>query len=340
MFTYKRVYGIDLGSNTIKIYSQSDDNIIKERNMIAVRQETDVLAVGDLAYEMFEKNPADIEVSSPMNNGMIANINQLDIVLHTLLNRTVQKGIGRPTIYFAVPMDMTEIEKRAYYSVARYGRFRRSNVMLVERPIADAIALGVPITKTRGSMIVNIGAQSTEISVIADSRVIISKLIPMGGDHFSQNIIHNIRRKNNFQIGLKTASRLKAALADLKPERKIASKIVGLDCVSGLPRARVVTSNLVHDSIYDSIREISEQIRVFLERTPPQIHKEIAKEGIYLAGGSTKIKNIDKILSEQLGYPVLLSKDYDLCTVYGLREIITHDALHHWAFTPKKQKRE
>ncbi len=335
----KHVYGIDLGSHTIKIFSQKNNKIIKEKNMISIRQNDDVIAVGDKAYEMFEKNPQDIEVASPMSGGMIANINQLDIVLQSLLAKAERRLIGRPTIYFAVPMDMTEIEKRAYYSIARHGRFKRSRILLVERPITDALALGIPITKTRGSMLVNIGAQSTEISVIADNRVIISKLIPMGGDHFSQNIINNIRRKNNFQISMRTASRLKAVLADLKPEIKTASKIFGTNCVSGLPRSCVVTSNIVNEAIYESVLEISEEIRAFLERTPPQIHKIILQEGIYLTGGSTKIKNIDKMLSEQLGCPILLSKHHDLCTIYGLREIVTHDALHHWAFTPKRQKR-
>ena len=335
----KHVYGIDLGSNTIKIFSQKNNKIMKERNMIAIRQDNDVIAVGDKAYEMFEKNPQNIEVASPMSDGMIANINQLDIVLQSLLAKARRRLIGRPTIYFAVPMDMTEIEKRAYYSIARHGRFKRSRILLVERPIADALALGIPITKTKGSMLVNIGAQSTEISVIADNRVIISKLVPMGGDHFSQNIINNIRRKNNFQISMRTATRLKAVLADLKPEIKTASKIFGTNCVSGLPRSCVVTSAIVNEAIYASVLEISEVIRAFLERTPPQIHKIILQEGIYLTGGSTKIKNIDKILSEQLNCPIILSKYYDLCTIYGLKEIATHDALHHWAFTPKRQKR-
>ncbi len=335
----KHVYGIDLGSNTIKIFSQKNNKITKERNMIAIRQDSDIIAVGDKAYEMFEKNPSNIEVSAPMTNGMIANINQLDIVLHSLLTKAGRSIIGRPTIYFAVPMDMTEIEKRAYYFVARHGRFKQSRVLLVERPIADALALGIPISKTKGSMLVNIGAQSTEISVIADNRVIISKLLPMGGDHFSQNIINNIRRKTNFQVSMRTATRLKAVLADLKPEVKSASKIFGTDCVSGLPRSRVVKSNIINEAIYASVTEIGEEIRAFLERTPPQIHNIILQEGIYVTGGSTKIKNIDKILSEQLGCPIILSKYYDLCTIYGLKEIITHDALHHWAFTPKRQKR-
>lgn len=338
MFT-NHVYGIDLGSNMIKIYSQKSDEILKERNMIAIRNKEDILAVGDDAYEMYEKNPANITVSSPMSNGMIANIGHLEILLHSLLEKTSRNSGSHPVIYFAVPVDMTEIEKRAYYSVAQNGRFRKSKVLLVERPVADAFALGIPIIKTRGSMIVNIGAATTEISVIADSRVIISKIIPLGGDHFNQEILSNIRRRNNFFVSLRTAGRLKTSLADLKQERKLARKIVGVDCVSGLPRERIVTSTTINESILASVKEIAEEIRTFLDRTPPQIHKVILSEGIYLTGGSTRIPYIAQVISRQIGCPILLSQYYDLCTVYGLKEIITHDALHHWAFTPKKRKK-
>lgn len=339
MFT-NHVYGIDLGSNMIKIYSQKNDEILKEKNMIAIRNKEDVLAVGDEAYEMFEKNPSNVEVTSPMSGGMIGNISQLEIVLQILLEKT-GRNVGRhPVIYFAVPVDMTEIEKRAYYAVAQSGRFRKSKVLLVERPIVDALALGIPIIKTKGSMIVNIGAAATEVSVIADNRVIISKLIPLGGDHFTQGILTNIRRRNNFFVSQRTAGRLKASLADLKQEKKLARKIIGMDCISGLPREKVVTSATINESILESVRKISEEIKTFLERTPPQIHKVILSEGIYLTGGSTMIPNIDRVLSEQIGCPILLSKYYDLCTVYGLKEIVTHDALHHWAFTPKNRKRK
>lgn len=333
------VYGIDLGSNMIKIYSQKTDEIVKERNMIAIRNQENILAVGDEAYEMFEKNPINVQVSSPMSGGMIANTSHLEIVLQMMLKKA-SRSVGRhPVIYFGVPVDMTEIEKRAYNTVAQSGQMRKSKVLLVEKPIADALALGIPINKTKGSMIVNIGAATTEISVIADARVIISKIVPMGGDQFNQDILNNIRRRNNFFVSFRTAGRLKASLADLSQEKKMARKIVGVDCVSGLLRERVVTSATINESILDSVKGIGAEVRSFLERTPPQIHRNILSEGIYLTGGSTKIPNIDKILSEQAGCPILLSKYYDLCTVYGLKEIITHDALRHWAFTPKQRKK-
>ena len=323
------VYGIDLGSNMIKIYSQNSNEILKEKNMIAIRNKDTVLAVGDEAYEIYEKNPTNVKVSSPMLNGMIANISHLEIMLQLLLDKT-ERSVGRhPVIYFAVPVDMTEIEKRAYYSIAQTGRLRKSKVLLVERPIADALALGIPIMRTKGSMIVNIGAATTEISVIADSRVIISKVIPVGGDRLTQD---------NFSISERTAGRLKLSLANLEKDTKDARKIIGIDCVSGLPRERVITSAAVNEAIVPAVREIITEIRAFLERIPPQIHRVILSEGIYLTGGSTHLPYIDRIVSRQIGCPILLSHYYELCTVYGLKEIITHDALHHWAFTPKKQK--
>lgn len=338
-FMFKNhVYGIDLGSNMIKIYSQNSNEILKEKNMIAIRNKDTVLAVGDEAYEIYEKNPTNVKVSSPMLNGMIANISHLEIMLQLLLDKT-GRSVGRhPVIYFAVPVDMTEIEKRAYYSIAHTGQLRQSKVLLVERPIADALALGIPIMRTKGSMIVNIGAATTEISVIADTRVIISKVIPVGGDRLTQDILTTIRRKLNFSISERTAGRLKVSLANLEKDTKDARKIIGIDCVSGLPRERVITSPAVNEAITPAICEIITEIRAFLERVPPQIHKVILSEGIYLTGGSTHLPYIDRVLSRQIGCPILLSHYYELCTIYGLKEIITHDALHHWAFTPKKQK--
>lgn len=147
------VYGVDLGTSTVKIYSQKRDTITKEKNMIAVRNHEDVLAVGNEAYEMFEKAPGNVSVGSPMAFGMIADIGNVEFVLHTLLHR-IDRHLGRnPVLYFAVPTDMSEIETRAYYAIASAGELKKSRVFLVEKPIADALALGIPLSRTRGSML-------------------------------------------------------------------------------------------------------------------------------------------------------------------------------------------
>lgn len=329
-------YGIDLGTSTVKIYDLKKDTITKEKNMIAIRNKEQLLAVGNDAYEMHERTPSNIEIITPMSNGRIANVLMVEAVLHTLLCRCGSRMGYRPELYFSAPAGMTEIEKRSYYAIAHRGRLKNCRMYLVDKPIADALALGIPINKTKGSMIVNIGAQSTDISVIADARVIFSKLIPIGGRQFNEAISFLNRKRNNFQIGAKTAKRLKIALADLENDRMEARKVRGVDGTTGLPVEGIVTSSLVNEAVTGRMMLISEEIKLALERTPPQIHRHILSEGIYITGGSTRLANMDRFLTRQLGCAVQLSQYYDLCTICGLKELITHDALHKWAYTVKK----
>lgn len=334
---FQRVYGIDLGTSNVKIYDQKKDTITKEKNMIAVRDKDTVFAVGNEAYEMFEKSPENIDVVTPMSNGRISDVMLVEAILHTLLARCHTFMGYHPTLYFSVPMDMTEIEKRAYYSIAHRGKLKKCRVFLVEKPIADALALGIPIHRTRGSMIANIGAQSTELSVIADERVIISKIFPIGGKQFNAAIAAGVRRKNSFQISRKTAKRLKISLTDLAGEKQEGRKVMGIDTVTGLPRDGIVTSYTVTATVREQVIRIADEIRKFLERTPPQVRANIMSEGIYLTGGSTQLPGLDRFLSGYLGCPVQLSQYFDLCTICGLKELINHPALHRWAFTPKKR---
>lgn len=337
---FQDTFGVDLGTGTIKIYSARKDELLVERNMIAVRNKEDVLAVGNAAYEMYEKTPHNITVSSTMSYGMIANIANLEIVLHILL-RKVNKRIGRkPVLYFAVPTDMSEIEKRAYHTIAGSGDLRKSRVLLVEKPIADAIGLGVPIMKTKGSMLVNIGAESTEISVIADQRVIISKVLQIGGNTLDEALCGYVRKRSNLQISLRTAARLKAALACFFDGPKEARKVTGIDTVSGLPRTGVITAANVNHSMTDQVNRIADEIRAFLERIPPQVHNSILMEGIYLTGGCTRIANLDRYIADRISCKIQLSSYYDMTTIYGLKEIINHKSLHHWAFTAKSRTRK
>ena len=276
---FQQVYGIDLGTSTVKIYDWKKDTITKEENMIAVRDRDTVFAVGNEAYEMFEKTPENIQVVTPMSNGRISDVLLVEAILHTLLSREHTSMGHRPTIYFSVPMDMTEIEKRAYYSVARRGKLKKCRVYLVEKPIADALALGIPLHRTRGSMIVNMGAQSTEVSVLADGRVIMSRMIPSGGKKFDEAIAAAVRRKNSFQISTRTAKRLKIALTDLGSSRREGRKAMGIDTVTGLPRDGIVTSHTVTETVREQVSRIADETRKILDRTPPQIHSAIQDEG-------------------------------------------------------------
>lgn len=325
---FQKTFGVDLGTSMVKIYSQQQDSVFCEKNMIAIRNGKQVLAVGNEAFEMFEKTPTNVEVITPMSFGKIADINHAEMVLHRILEQTENLSTMGNTFYLAVPADISEIEKRAYHTIGNFGK--RTHICMVEKTIADAVALGIPINKTRGTMIVNIGAQSSEISIIEQGRVVISKIVEIGGKQLNEAIANMVRRRFNLTIGSRTARRLKFSLAYLRENTMEACKVVGMDSLCGLPREGIVPAGAVHDAIVDPLNAICEEIAFFLKRTPPQIYNHITEEGIFLTGGTTKIPGIDWYVSQKIGQRVRLSSYYDLCTISGLKEIIGNKTLHKW----------
>ncbi|MBQ2626944.1 MAG: rod shape-determining protein [Eubacterium sp.] len=323
-------FGIDIGTSTVKIYDHSGGQIQKERNMIAIRDAESVFAIGNDAYDLFGKTPDNIEVYTPMANGRISDVSMMEAILHTLLERG-QSRIGySPSLYFSVPTDMTEIEKRAYHTIASRGMLRRSRIYMVERAIADAVAFDIPITNPKGTMLINFGAQSTCLSVIADGRILISTLIPTGGQSINDAIVAAVRRKNHFMISGKTAKRLKLSLADLSGSKLEARKVTGIDTRNGLPRNGVVTTFTVTSAVQSELDKITDEIMRFLQRIPPQVRTVILNEGIYLCGGSTKITGLPKYLNDRLECAVRISGYFDLHTVCGIREIISNTELQKY----------
>jgi rod shape-determining protein MreB len=337
---YHHVFGIDMGTGQVKIYDQADDTIKKEMNMIAVRNKNTVFAVGNDAYDMYEKTPENIEIITPMGSGRINNVLMMEAVLHTLLGRTAGSVGMSPILYFSVPVDMTEIERRAYTTIACKGRFRKAKVFMVEKPIADAITFGIPLQTTEGCILVNIGAQCTEVSVIADKRVIFSSTIPVGGQTFSTAIVEGIRRKNNFLVSTRTAQRLKITLTSLDEEVHEGCKVIGIDTTNGLPRDGIVSSANVSACVEEKVEEIVSELIRILERIPPQVRLNALSKGLYFTGGSMRIPGIREYFSYRLGCPIIVSGHYEMSTIYGLKEIINNDRLQHWVYIPGKKTRE
>lgn len=333
----KKTYGIDLGNSTIKVYSAFKNKNYIEKNMIASKGRK-IIAVGNEAYEMFEKSPSDIQVNSPMAFGMIANLELQEIALYSMLRKIDKIPSLGSDMYFSVPLDMTAMEKRAYYHVANGYWMRKNRVFMVEAPVADALAMGVSIEKNCGNMIVNIGAQSTQFSVITDGKIIISRTIPIGGRQINEAICTEIRKRYHLQIGTRTAKRLKLAMGRLNDRKKEARKVVGIDSISGLPREEIVSSYVVNDGIIDCVNEIAAEMKTFLERIPPQISYQIAKEGIYLTGGSTRLPFIDNYLASYTGFSFNLSDLYENSSISGLEKIIRDKELQKWAQQVRQRK--
>lgn len=333
----RKTYGVDLGSSSIKVYSFFRNKSYTEKNMIASKGRR-IIAVGNDAYEMFEKTPMDITVNSPMTFGMIGNLELQEITLYSMMKKIDHfLGIGSD-MFFSAPVDMTAVEKRAYYYVANGHWLHQNRVYMVEAPIADALAMGVELEKNAGSMIVNIGAQSTQLSVITDGKIIISRKVPIGGRQMNEAICAEIRKRYNLQIGTRTAKRLKLVMGRLNDQRKDARKVVGIDGISGLPREEIVSGYVVNAGIMDCVNEIAAEMKVFLERIPPQISYHISREGIYLTGGSTRIPYIDNYLASYTGFSFNLSPLYEKATIIGLEKIIKDRDLMKWVQPVKQRK--
>ncbi len=336
---FQQEFGIDLGTDTIKIYDKKEDLITVEKNLVTVRNRTEVLAVGNEAYEMLGRVSADTKVSSPVEAGRISDVWQAEAIIHSLLFRQHHYIGYRPSIYFAVPPDMTEIERRAYASIARRGKLRNCSVYLMEKPLADALAMGLPVIKAKGTMMINMGAFSTDLSAIADSHIILNSSVPVAGRAFDEAIAAAVRKKNRFQISLKTAEQLKIRfMGSGEEETPGGVSVNGIDADSGLPRDGFITFGTVQSAVEGCLSEMIEGLQRFLERVPPQIRDTVAKEGIYLCGGSSRIRGIEKKLAENLGVPMHLSSLHENCTIKGLKEAITYTGANKLAYTPVQRK--
>ncbi len=330
---FSSYYGVDLGTDTIKLRDKTGKRFMYSRNMIAVRSGRQVLAIGDAAYEMYEKNPVDVEVSCPMINGVIASSTNMERVLSYTLKEFTSFTMKTNGLCLAVPTNVTPVEQRAFFNVLNTSR-QTGNVRLIDKGIADAVSIGLPVLQPGGHMIVNIGADTTEISVISDGHVILGQTLPIGGRRLDEDIVTMIRRKFNISIGMKTAERLKNNLAFMINGPRLEQKVFGIHTLSGLPKSDVIPSLAVSVAIIDSIDRIIEGIRSVYDRTPPQTMKDIASEGIFLTGGVSMILNLPIYIQREIGLPIYHIQDPRNSTIRGLLEIVNNKELRSLTRSP------
>lgn len=314
------VYGIDLGTSNIKIYNKNEDSIKIEKNMIAIENKKTLFAYGDSAYDMYEKAPSNIVISSPLSNGVIADIkNMQKLVKFFLMDK---HGVNRPADYYiSVPTDVTEVEKRAFYDLVRDANIKAKNVMVVEKAIADGIGLDVDVKNSQGVLIVNIGYDTTEISILSLGGIVLSRLIKMGGQKFDDAIRLVVRKEFNLMIGQKTAEKVKMELTDLEKENKGAI-VYGRDIVTGLPVEREIPTKLVDETLSELFNNIVDSIRIILERTPPELAADIYRHGVYLTGGSSQVNKLASVIGRGTGLKVNCAENPISSVVIGLSKII------------------
>lgn len=320
MGLFRNVYGLDLGTYDIKVYDKKQDLVWKEKNVIATKEQKYIFATGDDAYTMFEKAPDDIQVVFPMQGGVIAKFDDMQYLLENLLKK--ERPFSRGAEYLvAVPTDVTEVEKRAFYDLVVHSAARAKSVRIIERGIADAIGAGIDVYHTNGVFVVNMGGGTTELSVLASGGMVLNRLLKIGGEHFDLAIGNLVRHNLDFLIGRVTAESLRRQFGIFTQETDAVLKVSGRNLVSGVPQYREIPISLVRAAMKEPLENCVAAVRTMLERTPPGVRKNITENGIYLTGGMANLKGLSTYLEESLGLSVQCVKEPELCAVHGLQMI-------------------
>ncbi len=330
---FKSLYGVDLGTDTLKLRDKDSQHFLDSKNMIAVRNNSRVIAIGNDAWEMYEKNPVDVEVSCPMSGGVIASATNMERVLSYTLRQFTTFAKKSSGLCLAVPTNVTPVQQRAFFNVISDSR-ETNRVRLIDKGLADAVSIGLDVLSGSGHMIVNIGADTTEISVISGGKVILGQTLRLGGRKLDEEIATMIRRKFNINIGMKTAQILKNNLAFMINGPRLEQQIFGIHTLSGLPKSDVIPSLAVSVAIIDVIDRIIDEIQAVYGRIPPQLSRDIAREGIFLTGGVSMILNLPIYMQKEIGLPIYHIQDPRNSTIRGILEIINRKELLELTRTP------
>ncbi len=325
-------FGIDLGTGNIKIYNSADDSILNEKNMIAIQNKNTLFAYGDSAFEMFEKAPGNIVISNPVTNGVIADIKNMQTVLRCFIADLAGNKSNGADYYISVPTDVTEVEKRSFYDLVRDANVKAKKIMVVEKAIADGLGLDIDVKNSQGVMIVDVGYATTEISILSLGGIVLSKLIKVGGAKFDDAIRAAVRKEFNLMIGQKTAEKVKIGLRMLE-EAGESAVVYGRDIVTGLPVEREIPTTLVDLALREHFDTIIDNIKVILERTPPELAADIYRHGVYVTGGSAVTSHLGELVSQGTNLKVNIADNAADSVACGLARVIKDEKYKSVAYS-------
>ena len=315
--------GIDLGTSNILVTLKGKGVILKEPAVVATDIKTgNILATGFEAKEMIGRTPENIRAVRPMNDGVIADYTATRLLLRNILKKVNQKyNSRRPRAVVGVPYGITEVEERAVEESTIFAGARE--VYLVEEPMAAAIGAGLHVEEPSGSMVVDLGAGTTEVAVISLGGIVVSNSIRIAGDELDEDIINYIKREHNLSIGYTTAEEIKIELGCASPLMSEESmEIRGRDLSTGLPRNVTLTSTQILKALKESVEKIVEAVKLTLEKTPPELAADLVEKGIVLTGGGALLKNLDKLLSKETNMPVFVADEPLECVVRGTGKVL------------------
>jgi rod shape-determining protein MreB len=312
---------IDLGTANTLIYVRSRGIVLNEPSVVALRTVSGkkiVEAVGLDAKPMLGRTPVNINAIRPMKDGVIADFFVAEKMLQHFIHKVHENKFLRPSprVLICVPCGSTQVERRAIRESAMGAGARE--VFLIEEPMAAALGAGMPIEDASGSMVVDIGGGTTEVAIISLSGIVYHQSVRIGGDKFDDSIISYVRRHYGTLIGEATAERIKHEVGSAFPSRDLFEiEVRGRNLAEGVPRSFTLTSTEILEALQEPLTGIVGAVRAALELAPPELAADIAERGMVLTGGGALLKNIDTLLMEETGLPVLIAEDPLTCVARG-----------------------
>lgn len=315
-----RDMGIDLGTANTLVYVRGKGIVVREPSVVAIRTDTGgIEAVGEHAKQMIGRTPGNIVAVRPMKDGVIADFQTTATMLRYFIRQAMRSKStwsGKPRVMISVPSGITAVEKRAVEDAAVEAGAKHAQT--IEEPMAAAIGAGLPVGEPTGSMVVDIGGGTTEVAIISLGGIVTSRSIRVAGDEMDEAIIQYIKKAYNLMIGERTAEDLKTTIGTaIATATRDEMDIRGRDLVSGLPKTFSITSTEVSEALADTVGSILDAVKVTLEKSPPELAADIMDRGIVLTGGGAKLRNLDKLLSDETGMPVIVAENPLDCVAVG-----------------------
>jgi len=328
MFGFLRGYfstdlAIDLGTANTLIYVRGKGIVLDEPSVVAIRQDggsakKTIQAVGLEAKQMLGRTPGNITAIRPMKDGVIADFTITEQMLKYFIKKIHDTRMFHPSprIIICVPCGSTQVERRAIRESAIGAGARQ--VYLIEEPMAAAIGAGLPVAEATGSLVVDVGGGTTEVGVISLGGIVYASSVRVGGDKFDEAIINYIRRNYGMLIGEATAENIKKGIGSAFPGSEVREmEVKGRNLAEGIPRSFTISSNEILEALTDPLNNIVSAVKSALEQTPPELGADIAEKGMVLTGGGALLRDLDRLLMEETGLPVIVAEDPLTCVVRG-----------------------
>jgi rod shape-determining protein MreB and related proteins len=329
MFGFLRSYfsndlAIDLGTANTLIYVRGKGIVLDEPSVVAIRTEggpnakKTIQAVGMAAKQMLGKTPGNITAIRPMKDGVIADFVVTEQMIKQFIKKVHDSRLFSPSprIIICVPCGSTQVERRAIRDAALAAG--ASQVYLIEEPMAAAIGAGMPVSDATGSMVVDIGGGTTEVGVISLGGMVYAGSIRVGGDKFDESIVNYIRRNYGMLIGETTAENIKKQIGSAFPGSEVREiEVKGRNLAEGIPRSFTISSNEILEALTEPLNQIVSSVKIALEQTPPELGADIAERGMVLTGGGALLRDVDRLLMEETGLPVIVAEEPLTCVARG-----------------------